>query len=334
MIKWNTSNKPKPKFEHSKPNFYTPLTSQVEALATPLESINSLLGKPTTPSTNPVRPPPCLSALSTKPRRPNRQLSFTLPLDHVDKSSKAWRRSPRSRSQTSTFWSNAKHTSATGPQQVSLTKHQLKQGVLDGSIPSAAWDTACTSHAGKPDDPFIPTNQRSTKVFALADGHATPATTVAKLHHAVCEPARTVDIVPALKGNSLLSGRKFAKAGYISICDGKEVNIYDGRTAKITVSEEAVLKGWRCPHQNLWRVPLQSNHTTQPSRPVTNPGTPLTEVATGPSVGIEPLAVVSSSTPTPAFVSSSKVAECRCSRCRFCFRRLTRSWLRLFCCCW
>jgi hypothetical protein len=183
----------------------------------------------------------------------------------VDKSSKAWQRSPHSRSHTSSFarafWSNAKRKAATRAQPISLTKQQLKQGVLDSSIPSAAWDTACTSHAGKPDDPFIPTNKRSTKVFALADGHATPATTVAKLHHAVREPARTVDIVPALQGNSLLSGGKFAEAGYISICDGEEVNIYDGRTAKITVSEEAVLKGWRCLHQNLWRVPLQSNVT-------------------------------------------------------------------------
>ena len=98
-------------------------------------------------------------------------------------------------------------------------------------------------------------------MFALADGRATPATTVAKLHHDVRKPARTVDIVLALKGNSLLSGKKIADAGYISICDGEEVNIYDGRTAKITVSEEAVLKGWHCPHYNLWRVPLQSNVT-------------------------------------------------------------------------
>jgi len=130
-----------------------------------------------------------------------------------------------------------------GTQHIALTKQQLKQGVLNGSIPSAAWDTACTSHAGKPDDPFIPTNQLSTKVFALADGHATSATTVAKLHHTVHEPARTVAIVPALKGNSLLSGGKFAEAGYISICSGDGVNIYDGQTTTITVSEKAVLKG-------------------------------------------------------------------------------------------
>ena len=40
-INWNTSNKLKTKFEHSNSNVYTPLTSQVEALATPHESINS-----------------------------------------------------------------------------------------------------------------------------------------------------------------------------------------------------------------------------------------------------------------------------------------------------
>ena len=53
---------------------------------------------------------------------------------------------------------------------------QLKSGVLDGSIASAAYDTACTSHAGKVGDPFIQTEERSTKVFALANGHPTPAT--------------------------------------------------------------------------------------------------------------------------------------------------------------
>ena len=117
-----------------------------------------------------------------------------------------------------------------------LTEQQLKKGVLDGSIPSAAWDTACTSNAGRLGDPFIATNEKSTKVFALADGRPAPGATIAKLHHVVWEPARTVDIVPALKGNSLISGGKFAQAGYISICDGNELNIYDGRTAKITIS--------------------------------------------------------------------------------------------------
>ena len=86
----------------------------------------------------------------------------------------------------------------------------------------------------------------------MSDGHHTPASNVAKLHHPVREPACTVDMVPALVDQSLLSGGKFAKAGYISICDGEEVNIYDGRTAQIEVSEASVLRGWRFPRTKLW----------------------------------------------------------------------------------
>ena len=84
-------------------------------------------------------------------------------------------------------------------------------------------------------------------MFTVATGHKTPGSRVSKLHHPVREPARTVDIVPGIADQSLLSGEKFAKAGYVFICDDEEVNIYDGRTIKISVSEEAVLKGWRCP---------------------------------------------------------------------------------------
>jgi hypothetical protein len=34
------------------------------------------------------------------------------------------------------------------------------------------------------------------------------------------------------------------------------VNFYNARTTKITVSEEAILTGWQCSHQKMWRVPL------------------------------------------------------------------------------
>merc|ERR1712051_96079 len=199
-----------------------------------------------------------MSRTRSQHRHPGGRIIFTLPATHVDRDSKQWRRDPASWSRTTSFarayWSNAKSKRT--------REARLKAGVLDGSIPSAAWDTACTSSAGKPDNPFLPTNKRSTKVFALADDHPIPAIIVAKLYHEIREPARTVDIVPALGRNSLLSGGKFAEAGYVSICDDKEVNIYDGRTAKIVVSEEAVLKGWRCPHTNLWRIPLQDEVTS------------------------------------------------------------------------
>ena len=92
-------------------------------------------------------------------------------------------------------------------------------------------------------DPFIQTTQQSTKVFSVADCRQTPGSNIAKLHHPLHKPAQTVDMVPALAGQSLLSGTKFSEAGYISVCDGDEVKLYDNRAAFIVVSEEAVLKG-------------------------------------------------------------------------------------------
>ena len=68
-------------------------------------------------------------------------------------------------------------------------------------------------------------------------------------------------MVPSLANQSLLSGNDYYEAGYIYICDGEEVNTYDGCNAKFVVSEAAVLKGWRCPRTQLWLVPLQSHFT-------------------------------------------------------------------------
>ena len=106
-------------------------------------------------------------------------------------------------------------------------------------------------------DPFIQTGRPSTKVFTVADGHKTPGSTEAKLHDHVRELARTVDMAPALADRSFLSGNKFAQAGYVIICDNKEVNIYDGQKSKIVVSEEAVLKEWFFPKSRMWLIPLQ-----------------------------------------------------------------------------
>ena len=85
--------------------------------------------------------------------------------------------------------------------------------MLNGSIPSAAYGTACTYHTSMVDYPFIQTNKPYTKIFVLADGHATAGSNVEKIHHNIREPARTIDRVPALKYNSLLSGGKFSQAG-------------------------------------------------------------------------------------------------------------------------
>ncbi len=132
----------------------------------------------------------------------------------------------------------------------------MKEGVLNGMIPSAVSDTGATSSAFLKKDPSCTTGKLSTTVFHLPDGAIAPATTRNKLLHNVREPACSINIVPALVKNSLLSTNKFAKAGYTVKDDKDVVNFYNARTTKIMVSEEAILTGWRCPHQKMWRIPL------------------------------------------------------------------------------
>jgi hypothetical protein len=113
----------------------------------------------------------------------------------------------------------------------------MKEGVLNGTIPSAVSDTGATSSAFLKKDPSRATGEQSTTVFCLPDGAIAPAMTRNKLLHNVREPAHSVNIVPALVENSLLGTNKFAKAGYTVIYDKDEVNFYDARTTKITVLE-------------------------------------------------------------------------------------------------
>ena len=86
-----------------------------------------------------------------------------------------------------------------------------------GEMRSAVMDSGATSSCGLTDDPFLQTNEPSGKIFYQPDGTKVPASNKAKLMHEVREPARTVDMVPDLKNNSLLSTSKFADAGYITV---------------------------------------------------------------------------------------------------------------------
>ena len=63
--------------------------------------------------------------------------------------------------------------------------------------------------------------QRSAPLKFLLSLTATPPPppTWPSNHQAKREPTRTVNMVPSLKAQSLLSGGKFAEAGYISVCD-------------------------------------------------------------------------------------------------------------------
>jgi hypothetical protein len=72
----------------------------------------------------------------------------------------------------------------------------------------------------------------------------TAAATVSKLVHDVRKPAKDIRIVPSIESNSLLSTAKFAKAGYITVFDNEEENIYDAHDTMLKVSQAAILRGW------------------------------------------------------------------------------------------
>ena len=224
--------------------YYAPLTSQVEALEPP----NKSKGEKTALYVNIHISSPAPKFKPTHP--PNHKMYFILPAGHIEKDSTEWRRIPRSQSrdkQTAptarthlklSQWQCRRHEDKIDvyPKISAPTEAHINQRVIDGTISSAAWDIACTSNSGKVGDPYIQTDHISTKVVSVVDGHRTPASTVAKLHHPVREPPRTVDMVLDLADQFLLRSRKFSEVGYISIRNGKEVNIYDGRTAQIEVS--------------------------------------------------------------------------------------------------
>ena len=207
-------------------NYWTPLTSQVEALD--------------------QHPP--------RKKTPNKKIKFTLPTTHRPTDGPTWRRKELQRIirqhrpwKTTRMPQPPKHTDG-------MTKAQIKTGIMNGTIASACSDTGATSTAGKPNDPFKATNRKSTKVFHLPVGGTATATNISKLLLDVRAPANEVDIVPGLE-QTFLSGSKFADAGYTAVYDQDEVNFYNSDT--IQIDEASVLRGYRCPRTGLWRVPLQ-----------------------------------------------------------------------------
>ena len=123
-----------------------------------------------------------------------------------------------------------------------LAKAKLIEGINNGTIPAAISDTGATSTAGKPGDPFQRYNSQQTKVFHLPTGSTTTSSHQAKLHLPVRAPANIVDVIPNLT-QTLLSGSKFADAGYTAVYDKDEVNFYDAN--KVNITTKAVLQGYR-----------------------------------------------------------------------------------------
>jgi len=126
---------------------------------------------------------------------------------------------------------------------------------------SAAYDTAATSSCGKYGEPFIPTGRQSTKVFQTPTGHKAPASKIRLLGHNLRSPE--VHMMLELTETMLVSAAKLAEAGYVSIFDNDEVNVYDTHNTVIQVSRSAVLKRYKCPKTGLWQIPLTKNPITE-----------------------------------------------------------------------
>ena len=175
--------------------------------------------------------------------------------DNVNKDSVTWRISTKKRCSHARQCHENAHQQGTR-HAAPRTESQIRQGVLNGTIPSAISNTGATSSAGLIGDPYIPTSIKPTTLFHMPNSSNSLASDVCKLEHPFRDPARTVDMAPSLVDSSLLSTSKLAREGYITVYDRKEVNLYDGHTTNIIVSEEALLKGWRCPRSTLWNIPL------------------------------------------------------------------------------
>jgi hypothetical protein len=173
-----------------------------------------------------------------------KRVHFSLPCDHTDRESSSYcRRCQLLEDRTQlhpTFPTKLQQHTIRDPPPLTTT---LREGVLNGMIPSAVSDTGAILHALLPLAPSIPTGIQSKVVFHLPDGTTAGASTVNKLLHNVREPAQSANIIPTLANNSLISTSKFVDAGYTVINDNKEVNYYEKATTKIIVSEDAVLQG-------------------------------------------------------------------------------------------
>jgi hypothetical protein len=138
--------------------------------------------------------------------------------------------------------------------------NELKQGVLDGSIPSAVADSGATSSVGTKRDrkrnAFIATGCQSDKAFRMPNGEVEEASDMDEFQHDMRHPAKDVHIVPGIEHDSLLSIPKFVDANFVAIFEKDEVNIYNANKTTIIVFHSTILRRWGCKQTNLWQVPL------------------------------------------------------------------------------
>ena len=148
-------------------NYWTPLADQVKALD-PIESL-----------------------MATHHAAPlHKRVRYSLPCNHTDHDSSSYcRRHPLLDDRTQlhpTFPAKLQQHAICNPTPLTTT---LREGVLNGTIPSAVSNTGATLHALLPLAPSIPTDIWSKVVFHLPDGTTEAAFAVNKLLHNIRVPA-------------------------------------------------------------------------------------------------------------------------------------------------
>ena len=127
---------------------------------------------------------------------------------------------------------------------------------MDGSIPSTIVDSGATSGVGTKDDPSHRTGEPSDKRFILPSSDVIQATEVVEYPFKVSAPANELHITPGVSQHLLLSTGKYADVNYITVFDKDTANVYDANDTIITVTKDAILRGWRDTDNKLWRIPL------------------------------------------------------------------------------
>ena len=97
-------------------------------------------------------------------------------------------------------------------------------------------------HLKTPSISFLLAKSPTTKIV-ITNNDTMSATERMKLAHELRSPAYKVGLVPGLH-STLLIGVNFSDVDYVTILDKEGINIYDGKTTKIIISEKAVLSGY------------------------------------------------------------------------------------------
>jgi hypothetical protein len=168
-------------------------------------------------------------------------------------------------------------TYVSSPQQLELNsqvgnvKHynsydpKLKEGMMNGTIPSTIVDSFASSNVGTTKDRFQPTGRKSDKVFWLLHGSTQAAMEIAKLPYNVRAPAKDIHITSGINTNSLIGTSKLADVGYIIIFDKDTVKMNNAHNTQVIVTQEAGINGWREDKTGMWQValvPIVSNVNT------------------------------------------------------------------------